>query len=407
MNPIDTFRIAWQGATANKLRSLLTILGVMIGVSAVIILLAVGTGSSRAVQAKINQLGTNTVTVLSRGRFGRGPATTGTQSQTASLTSRSVTAIEDPNQAPDVASVSPVISTTQTATFGAATFSSSVIGTTPDYLTADDYTVAAGSPITASDVTNRRRVVLVGQTVVSNLFAVGENPLGQTIQIGSASFQIVGVLAGKGTSGTTNQDSVVIAPYTAVQDELTGESASFTELLVQAMSTKSLNNAAAEVESILAAENNTTVANLPFTVVNQGALLSTAQSTSSTFTTLLGAVAAISLLVGGIGVMNIMLVTVTERTREIGIRKAVGAPKIAILAQFLYEAVLLSLLGGGAGVLIGVVGTHFKIEGVTPVIAGYSVPLAFGIAIAIGVFFGLYPANRAASLRPIDALRWE
>jgi putative ABC transport system permease protein len=407
MNPIDTFRIAWQGATANKLRSLLTILGVMIGVSAVIILLAVGTGSSQAVQARINQLGTNTVTVLSRGRFGRGPATTGTQSQTASLTSRSVTAIEDPNQAPDVQSVSPVISTTQTATFGAATFSASVVGTTPDYLTADDYTVSAGSPITASDVTNRRRVVLVGQTVVSNLFATGQNPLGQTIQIGSASFQIIGVLAEKGASGTTNQDSVVIAPYTAVQDELTGESASFTELLVQAKSTKSLNNAAAEVESILAAQNNTTVANLPFTVVNQGALLSTAQSTSSTFTTLLGAVAAISLLVGGIGVMNIMLVTVTERTREIGIRKAVGAPKAAILAQFLFEAVLLSLLGGGAGVLIGVVGTHFKIEGVTPVIAGYSVPLAFGIAIAIGVFFGLYPANRAASLRPIDALRYE
>jgi putative ABC transport system permease protein len=407
MNPVDTFRIAWQGATANKLRSLLTILGVMIGVSAVIILLAVGTGSSQAVQAKIDQLGTNTITVLSRGRFGRGPATTGTQSQNASLTSRSVTAIEDPNQAPDVASVSPVITTTQTATFQAATYSSSVIGTTPAYLTAEDYTVAAGSPITASDVTNRRRVVLVGQTVVSNLFSTGQNPLGQTIQVGSASFQIVGVLAEKGTSGTTNQDSVVIAPYTAVQDELTGESASFTELLVQAKSTKSLNNAAAEVESILAAQNNTTVASLPFTVVNQGTLLSTAQSTSSTFTTLLGAVAAISLLVGGIGVMNIMLVTVTERTREIGIRKAVGAPRSAILAQFLFEAVLLSLVGGGAGVLIGVVGTHFKIEGVTPVIAGYSIPLAFGIAIAIGVFFGLYPANRASSLRPIDALRWE
>ncbi len=407
MNPIDTFRIAWRGATANKLRSLLTILGVMIGVSAVIILLAVGTGSSRAVAARINQLGTNTVTVLSRGRFGRGPATTGTQSQAASLTSRSVTAIEDPNQAPDVLSVSPVISANETMTFQAATYSASVVGTTPAYLTADDYTVAAGSSITTSDVTSRRRVALVGQTVVSNLFATGQNPLGQTIQIGSASFQIVGVLAEKGTSGTTNQDSVVIAPYTAVQDELTGESASFTELLVQAESTKSLNNAAAEVESILAAQNNTTVANLPFTVVNQGTLLSTAQSTSSTFTTLLGAVAAISLLVGGIGVMNIMLVTVTERTREIGIRKAVGAAKSAILAQFLFEAVLLSLVGGGAGVLIGVVGTQFKIEGVTPVIASYSIPLAFGIAIAIGVFFGLYPANRASSLRPIDALRWE
>jgi putative ABC transport system permease protein len=407
MNPLDTFRIAWRGATANKLRSLLTVLGVMIGVSAVIILLAVGTGSARAVQDKINALGTNTVTVLSRGRFGRGPATTGTQSQNASLTSQSVKAIEDPNQAPDVLSVSPVISTTETATFQAATYSSSVIGTTPAYLTAEDYTVSAGSPITTADVTNRSRVVLVGQTVVSNLFSTGQNPLGQTIQIGSASFQIVGVLAEKGTSGTTNEDSVVIAPYTAVQDELTGESTAFTELLVQAKSTKSLDNAAAEVETILAAQNDTTVANLPFTVVNQGTLLSTAQSTSSTFTTLLGAVAAISLLVGGIGVMNIMLVTVTERTREIGIRKAVGAPRIAILAQFLFEAVLLSLVGGGVGVLIGVIGTHFKIEGVTPVIASYSIPLAFGIAIAIGVFFGLYPANRASSLRPIDALRYE
>jgi putative ABC transport system permease protein len=407
VNAFDTVRIAWQGAMANKLRSALTVLGVLIGVSAVIILLAVGTGSSQAVQSRINQLGTNTITVLSRGRFGRGPSTTGTQSQSANLTSQSVTAIEDPSQAPDVQSVSPVVSTTETATLGAASYSSSVIGTTPAYLSAEDYTVAAGSPITNAEVTNRSRVVLIGQTVLSNLFSTGQNPLGQTIQLGSASFQIVGVLAQKGTSGTTNQDSVIIAPYTAVQDELTGESANFSELLVQAKSTSALNNAAAEVEDILAAEAATTVANLPFSVINQGTLLATAQSTSSTFTTLLGAVAAISLLVGGIGVMNIMLVTVTERTREIGIRKAVGAPKSAILSQFLFEAVLLSLIGGGGGVLVGIIGTHFKIEGVTPVIAGYSIPLAFGISIAVGVFFGLYPANRAASLRPIDALRYE
>jgi putative ABC transport system permease protein len=407
VNALDSLRIAWQGASANKLRSLLTILGVLIGVSAVIILLAVGTGSSQAVQNRIRQLGTNTITVLGRGRFGRGPATTGTQSQKASLTIQSVAAIEDPSQAPDVQSVSPVVSTNQTAAFAAASYSSSVIGTTPAYLTAEDYTVSAGSPITSADVTNRSRVVLVGQTVLSNLFSPGQNPLGQTILIGSASFQIVGVLAQKGTSGTTNQDSVIIAPYTAVQDELTGESSAFSELLVQAKSTNSLNNAAAEVETILAAQVGTTVANLPFSIINQGTLLSTASATSSTFTTLLGAVAAISLLVGGIGVMNIMLVTVTERTREIGIRKAVGAPKAAILTQFLFESVLLSLVGGGAGVLVGIIGTHFKIEGVTPVLAGYSIPLAFGIAIAVGVFFGLYPANRAASLRPIDALRYE
>ena len=406
MSALVTLRIAWHGITANVLRSALTVLGVMIGVSAVIILLAVGTGSSAAVTSRINALGTNTITVLGTGRFGRGPAITGTQSQTASLTTQSVQAIESPSQAPDVASVSPVVTTSETATYGAASYSSSVIGTTPNYLAADDYTLAAGSPITQLDVTNRKRVVLIGQTVLSNLFSSGQNPLGQTIQLGSASFEIVGVLAEKGTSGITNQDSVVIAPYTAVQDELTGY-APFSELLVQAKSTASLNSAATEVEDILAAEAKTTVANLPFSVINEGTLLTTAQSTSSTFTTLLGAVAAISLLVGGIGVMNIMLVSVTERTREIGIRKAVGAPKSAILGQFLLEAVLLSLIGGGGGVLFGVIGSRFKIEGVTPIIAGYSIPLAFGIAIAVGVFFGLYPANRAASLRPIDALRYE
>jgi putative ABC transport system permease protein len=404
---LDTVRIAWQGARANKLRSLLTVLGVMIGVAAVIILLAVGTGSSKAVQDRIRALGTNTITVLNRGRFGRGPSTTGTQSQNAQLTAASVTAIEDPTQAPDVASVSPVVTTTATATYGAASYSSSVVGTAPAYLEAEGYTLAAGSPITSADVTGRRRVVLVGQTVLSNLFSPGQNPLGQTIQIGSASFQIVGVLAEKGTSGTTNQDSVLIGPYTAVQDVLTGQSASFSQLIVQAKTTPSLDAAAAEVETILANEAGTSVANLPFSIVNQGTLISTAQSTSGTFTTLLGAVAAISLLVGGIGVMNIMLVTVTERTREIGIRKAIGAPRPAILMQFLFEAVLLSLVGGGLGVLAGLVGTRFRIVGVTPVIAGYSIPLAFGIAIAVGVFFGLYPANRAASLRPIDALRYE
>ena len=406
MSALAALRIAWHGISANLLRSALTVLGVMIGVSAVIILLAVGTGSSAAVTSRINALGTNTITVLGTGRFGRGPATTGTQSQTANLTTQSVQAIESPSQAPDVASVSPVVTTSETATYGAASYSSSVIGTTPNYLAADDYTLAAGSPITQLDVTNRKRVVLIGQTVLSNLFSSGQNPLGQTIQLGSASFEIIGVLAEKGTSGITNQDSVVIAPYTAVQDELTGY-APFSELLVQAKSTASLNSAATEVEDILAAEANTTVANLPFSVINEGTLLTTAQSTSSTFTTLLGAVAAISLLVGGIGVMNIMLVSVTARTREIGIRKAVGAPKAAILAQFLLEAVLLSLIGGGGGVLVGVIGSRFKIDGVTPIIAGYSIPLAFGIAIAVGVFFGLYPANRAASLRPIDALRYE
>ena len=225
--------------------------------------------------------------------------------------------------------------------------------------------------------------------------------------IGSTNFEVIGVLASKGSSGLQNQDAVAIAPYTAVEDHLTGYSQSFSQLIVQGKSASTLNLAQSEVENILAAQNDTTVADLPFQVLNQATLLSTAQATSSTFTVLLGAVAAISLLVGGIGVMNIMLVTVTERTREIGIRKAIGATKSAILTQFLFESVLLCLIGGAVGVLIGVVGSRFRIAGVQPVIAPYSIVLAFGVSIAVGVFFGFYPANRAASMRPIDALRYE
>jgi putative ABC transport system permease protein len=407
LNVFDNLRVAIGGISSNKLRSALTTLGVLIGVSAVIILVAVGTGSSQAVESRINQLGTNTLTVFNTGRFGRGVSARGTQSQVASLTIADVNALENPNDAPDVKSVSPVVSTSETATYGSATYTTTVEGSTPSYLTAEDYTVQAGSAISSQDVTSHAQVVDIGSDVASNLFTTGENPLGATIMIGSTNFEVIGVLASKGTSGLTNQDAIAIAPYTAVEDHLTGYSQSFSELIVQGRSASTLNLAEAEVENVLAAQNDTTVADLPFQVLNQATLLSTVQSTSSTFTVLLGAVAAISLLVGGIGVMNIMLVTVTERTHEIGIRKAIGAPKSAILTQFLFEAVLLSLIGGTIGVVIGVVGSRFKIAGVQPVIAPYSIVLAFGVSIAVGVFFGFYPANRAASLRPIDALRYE
>jgi putative ABC transport system permease protein len=404
LNLFDNLRVAIGGISSNKLRSVLTTLGVLIGVSAVIILVAVGTGSSQAVESRINQLGTNTLTVFNTGRFGRA---SGTQTQVASLTIADVNALENPNNAPDVKSVSPVVSTSETATYGSATYTTTVEGSTPSYLTAEDYTVQAGSAISSQDVTSHAQVIDIGSDVASNLFTTGENPLGATIMIGSTNFEVIGVLASKGTSGLTDQDAVAIAPYTAVEDHLTGYSQSFSELIVQGRSASTLNLAEAEVENVLAAQNDTTVADLPFQVLNQATLLSTVESTSSTFTVLLAAVAAISLLVGGIGVMNIMLVTVTERTHEIGIRKAIGAPKSAILAQFLFEAVLLSLIGGTVGVVIGVVGSRFKIAGVQPVIAPYSIVLAFGVSIAVGVFFGFYPANRAASLRPIDALRYE
>jgi putative ABC transport system permease protein len=399
--------MALRGISSNWLRSLLTMLGVLIGVAAVIVLLAVGTGSSQAVESQIDKLGTNTLTVFSSGRFGGGTSQTGTQSRNATLTSTDVKLISDKNSAPDVESVSPVISTSETATYNGATYSTSVVGSTPSYLTASNYTVSAGRSITESDVSHHAEVVDIGSDVASNLFATGSDPLGKQILIGSAEFEVVGVLASKGSSGLSNQDAVAIAPYTAVQDQLTGESESFSELLVQGKSSATLSLAQSEVESILAAQNDTTVANLPFSVLNQASLLSTATSSSKTFTALLGWVAAVSLLVGAIGVMNIMLVTVTERTREIGIRKAIGAPKFIVLGQFLIEAVVISLLGGAVGVLAGLTVARFKIDGVQPVLATYSIPLAFGVALMVGVFAGLYPAYRAASLRPIDALRFE
>ena len=407
MRPIDDVIMALRGISSSKLRSALTVLGVLIGVAAVIILVAFGTGSSQAVESRIDQLGTNTLTVINTGRFGGGRSVSGTQTRQATLTIADVSAIEGPSNAPDVESVSPVLSTSVTSTYEGATYSTSVIGSTPSYLTADDYTVASGQAITSTEVARHDRVVDIGADVEDNLFAAGTDPIGQVIQLGSSNFEVIGVLASKGTSGLTNNDAVAIAPYTAVQDELTGESQSFSELLIQGKSSSTLNLAESEVESVLAAQNDTTVADLPFTVVNEATLLSTAESTTSTLTFLLAIVAGISLLVGGIGVMNIMLVTVTERTREIGIRKAIGAPKSAILMQFLIEAVLISLIGGAAGLAAGFIGSRFRIDGVQPAVAGYSVPLALGITLVVGIFAGIYPANRAAALRPIDALRHE
>ncbi len=407
MNWLENTRVSLRALGANKLRSALTVLGILIGVAAVIILVAVGNGSSQAVQQRIKALGTNTITITASGRFGQGPATTATQTRQATITPADVKRLQDPTQAPDIATVSPVVSGSATATYGAATATATVTGTTPTYATAEDYQLAAGRGLTDADVANHTHAVVIGQTVVSDLFDVGSNPLGAEINIGSARFQVVGVLASKSSTGVQDANAVALTPVTAAEDELTGYVSTYSQLIVQSKAPGDINAAEQETADILASANDTTAANLPFNLVNEGSLLTTSQSTNQTFTVLLGAVAAISLLVGGIGIMNIMLVTVTERTREIGIRKAIGAPKSAIVSQFLTEAVILSLLGGLAGVLVGLIGSHFRIVGVKPVVSPQSIVEAFVVAVAVGVFFGLYPANRAASLRPIDALRYE
>jgi putative ABC transport system permease protein len=402
----ETLRIAWSGITANKLRSGLTILGMTIGVASVIVLIAVGNGSSKAVQSRIQSLGTNVLIVQPTGGFRGGARAANTTS--VALTKQDAEALQNPNLGPSVKSASPVVNAPGVKLVaGSSSYEpSSFIGTTPSYLSAHSYKVQEGTSFTAADVSQHRRVAVIGQTVVQELFA-GQNPVGQNMRVNGSSYEIVGVLASKGSNGATNEDDVVMAPISTVQDSLTGVG-QIDSITVQATSESSLNSAEAEVTQILEERHKIKDTAEPgFSVLNQGSLLETSSSTSSVFTTLLGEVAAISLLVGGIGVMNIMLVSVTERTREIGIRKAIGARRSDILTQFLTEAVLVSIFGGLAGVLVGIVGSQFKIAGVEPQIALYSIFLAFGAALASGLFFGTYPAARAAALRPIEALRFE
>jgi putative ABC transport system permease protein len=408
----ETVRVALAGLAANKLRCGLTILGLTIGVGSVIVLVAVGTGSSSTVENEIDSLGSNLLTVTSTsGRGGLAFAGGGsTSSSSSGLTLADAEGLENRFEAPDVKTVAPVVNGSDvTLTYGSSTYEpSSLIGTTPSYATASNYKIADGSWFTQAQEQSHARVLVVGPTVVEELFD-GADPVGDTVQVNGTAFEIIGVTQSKGSNGTSNEDDLAFSPLTAAQDTLTGYGP-IDEALVQARSSDALGAAETEVTNILNKldpPSATSDDESNFEVTNQASVLQASTASSKVFTTLLGEVAAISLLVGGIGVMNIMLVSVTERTREIGIRKAVGARRSDILTQFLVEAVLVSLLGGLAGIVAGIVGSHFTIAGVHPVIAPYSIALAFGAALLTGLFFGTYPATRAARLRPIEALRFE
>ncbi len=380
----DVLSSALHGVTGNKLRSVLTLLGVLIGVAAVILLLAVGNGSAQQVKAAISSLGTTTLTV--RGTF--------TGDQVSALQSAGLGHVE---------TVVPQVSTTLTVASPDSSTDASVVGTTADYFTSGTTAVSSGDAFTAADVMTAAKVAVIGQTLASDLFPTG-SALGQSISVDGSAYTVVGILESQSSTGFSDANSVVIAPLSRVQRSFTGFGG-ITTLTVQATDADSVAAAEAEVEIVLNQLQGTTTDTESFSITNQSSLLETQAESAESFTVLLGVVAAISLLVGGIGVTNVMLVTVTERTREIGIRKALGATRGAILGQFLAEAALLTLLGGVLGVVAALIGAQYEIYGTQPVVLDYSIPLALGVSVAIGVFFGVYPAARAATMRPIQALR--
>ena len=398
---------AWQAMGANRLRTFLTMLGMIIGVGAVIMMLAIGQGVQQKVEDSIASMGSNLFIILSGSttsggaRMGFGAAPT--------LNLGDAQALEE---LPGLVAVAPSAPGTAQLVYGPNNWSTQVIGTTPSYLTVRDWELSGGASFTESDIRSATRVALLGQTVVQNLFG-GDDPIGKTIRIRNSPYLVLGVLAAKGQSlDGRDQDDTVLVPVSTAQRKLFGTqfAGSVRFIMAQATSADAMPAAERAMGELLRQRHHIREGeDDDFSIRNLTAMANTAAETTQVLSLMLGAIASISLLVGGIGIMNIMLVSVTERTREIGIRMAIGARGQDILLQFLLEAIMISVIGCLIGMLLGIGGALLvqKITGLVVIVTLTSIALAFGVAAAVGIFFGWYPARKASLLRPIDALRYQ
>jgi ABC-type antimicrobial peptide transport system permease subunit len=404
VNIAESFKVAIEGIAANKVRAGLTMLGVVIGVGAVIAMLAIGQGARQQTMSAIQSMGTNVLAVMA-GQMRRGPVMGGLGS-TQNLKMGDVEAIL--KECPAVAKAAPEFRSGAQVKYGNKNTSTTIFGTSPDYPEIRNYRIARGKFFNDSDVRSMRRVAVIGPTVTYNLFGQS-SPINKTIRIRGISFRVIGETVAKGVGGFQDPDDQIFIPITTAQTRVFGVDY-LRSISVQVKSADRMNEAASQIETILRKRHRLGAASEnDFMIFNQADLMETAEQASNTFTMLLAGIAAVSLIVGGIGIMNIMLVSVTERTREIGIRKAVGARGRDILLQFLIESVVLSLAGGIVGILLGVIGAYVIAHsaGWPVTVSVPSVILAFVFAAAVGIFFGIYPARRASFLNPIEALRYE
>lgn len=400
----ESFLMAWASLIANKLRSLLTMLGIIIGVAAVIALVSIGNGVKQDIEDSISSLGSNLLVVLPGA-----PRTPGARPSQGSMKSLKISDYEAIAKLEGVKAASPMTNGSYVVIYQNKNWTTSVAGVNSNFQDVNNWTMTSGRFFSDKNAQNRERVAVVGQTVVKNLFA-DEDPVGKEIRVKNIPFRVIGVLKSKGNGTMGNdQDDTVLIPYTTSMERVEGIDY-LRRVYVVAKDDEGIDRLQADIENLLRVRHNIKDTNLDdFNIQNMKSIMETVAQTTGTFTLFLGAVAAISLVVGGIGIMNIMLVSVTERTREIGVRKALGATYSVIVTQFLIEAVVISLMGGFIGIAFGIGASKVigMVSGMSTIVSVPTIIMSFAFSMAIGLIFGIYPARKAAKLNPIDALHYE